>query len=53
MAGLPVMIPFLTSIFFLLSIVQCPYFSFAPLHYETDSYLLAFNSLPFPLFIPF
>ena len=43
---------FLTSVFLLLSVVQCPYFSFAPLHYETKHYLLAFDSLPQSLLVP-
>ena len=33
---------FLHHMFFLISVVHCPYFRFAPLHEETDSYLLAF-----------
>ena len=44
---------FLSHVFFLVTIVQHPYFCFAPLHEETDHYLLAFppysSSLIFPL----
>ena len=39
---LAVTIFFLCHVFFLVSVVWCPYFCFAPLHKEMDSYLLAF-----------
>ena len=44
---------FLSHVFFLVSVVCRPYFCFAPLHEEMDSYLLAFpphsNSFIVPL----
>ena len=44
---------FLSHVFFLVTIVQYPYFRFAPLHKETNHYLLTFppysSSLIFPL----
>ena len=47
-----VTISFLSHVFFLISIVQRPYFSFAPSYRETDRYLLAFPSYSFPLVLP-
>ena len=44
---------FLSHVFFLITIVQCPYFHFTPLHEETNYYLLAFLSYPSSLIIPF
>ena len=43
---------FLSHVFFLITIVQCPYSCFAPLHEETDHYLLAFPPYSFSLIIP-
>ena len=43
---------FLSHIFFLVAVVCCPYFCFAPLHEETDHYLLAFPSSSSPLVFP-
>ena len=37
-----VMIFFLSQVFFLVSVVCCPYFRFTPLHEEMNSYLLTF-----------
>ena len=42
---------FLCLIFFLLTVVHCPYFSFAPQYKETEHYLLAFPSYSSPLLI--
>ena len=47
-----VTISFLYHIFFLISIVQRPYFSFAPSHSVTDLYLLAFPDYSRPLLFP-
>ena len=47
-----VTISFLSHIFFLISVVQRPYFSFAPSYQETDQYLLAFPSYSSPLVLP-
>ena len=48
-----VTISFLYHVFFLVSVVRRPYFSFAPSHIVTDLYLLAFPDysplLLFPL----
>ena len=44
-----VMISFLSHVFFLISIVRCPYFSFAPSYKETNQYLLAFPLYSSPL----
>ena len=49
---LNVTISFLSHVFFLVSIVQHPYFSFAPSYQETDRYLLAFPSYSSPLVLP-
>ena len=40
---------FLSHVFFLISVVQYPYFHFAPSHEETHHYLLAFRHTPPPL----
>ena len=47
-----VTISFLSHVFFLISVVQHPYFSFAPSYQETDWYLLAFLSYSSPLVLP-
>ena len=47
-----VTISFLSHVFFLISIVRCPYFSFAPSYQETNQYLLAFLSYSPPLVLP-
>ena len=47
-----VTISFLSHVFFLVSIVCCPYFCFAPLYEETDLYLLAFPSRSTPFIVP-
>ena len=44
-----VTISFLSHVFFLISIVHRPYFSFAPSYEETDHYLLAFPLYSSPL----
>ena len=43
---------FLSHVFFLISVIQSPYFRFAPLHKETHHYLLAFPSYSFSFIIP-
>lgn len=43
---------FLSHVFFLVSLVQYPYFRFAPSYEETDHYLLAFPSYSSSLIIP-
>ena len=47
-----VTISFLSHMFFLVSIVQYPYFCFTPLYEETDHYLLIFLSYSPPFIIP-
>ena len=47
-----VTISFLSHVFFLVSIVCHPYLRFAPLHEETDFYLLAFLSHSIPFIVP-
>ena len=47
-----VTISFLSHVFFLISVVQRPYFSFAPSYKETDRYLLALPSHSSPLILP-
>ena len=47
-----VMISFLSHVFFLISVVRCPYFSFAPSYREIDLYLLAFPNYSSPLLFP-
>ena len=47
-----VTISFLFHVFFLLSVVRRPYFSFAPSYQETDLYLLAFPDYSSPLLFP-
>ena len=47
-----VTISFLIHVFFLISIVQHPYYSFAPSYKETDQYLLAFPLYSSPLMFP-
>ena len=47
-----VMISFLFHVFFLISVVQRPYFSFAPSYQEIDLYLLAFPDYSSPLLFP-
>ena len=47
-----VMISFLSHVFFLISVVQHPYFHFAPSHKETIHYLLAFLLYSSPLMFP-
>ena len=44
-----VMISFLSHVFFLISVVQHPYFHFAPSHEETNHYLLVFPLYSSPL----
>ena len=41
---------FLSHIFFLISVIRCPYFRFAPQYEEVDHYLLTFDPLSPPLF---
>ena len=43
---------FLSHVFFLISLVQYPYFRFAPSHEETHHYLLAFLSYSSSFIIP-
>ena len=50
--GSNVTIFFLSHVFFLVSIVQHPYFHFAPSHEETDHYLLVFLSYSSSFIIP-
>ena len=40
---------FLSHVFFLLSVVHCPYFHFTPQYEEVDHYLLALDPLSLPL----
>ena len=47
-----VTISFLSHVFFLISVVRRPYFSFAPSYQETNQYLLAFPSYSSPLVLP-
>ena len=47
-----VTISFLYHVFFLISVIRRPYFSFAPSYQETDRYLLAFLSYSSPLILP-
>ena len=47
-----VTISFLSHVFFLVTIVWYPYFPFAPLHEETNHYLLAFPSYSSSFIIP-
>ena len=47
-----VTIHFLSFVFFLISVVQHPYIHFAPLHEETDHYLLTFGPSSNFLFVP-
>ena len=47
-----VTISFLYHVFFLISIVRHPYFSFAPSYTATDLYLLAFPDYSLPLLFP-
>ena len=47
-----VTISFLTHVFFLISVVRHPYFSFAPFYKETNHYLLAFLTYSSPLMLP-
>ena len=47
-----VTISFLFHVFFLISVVQHPYFSFSPSYQETNQYLLAFPSYSSPLILP-
>ena len=47
--GVNVTILFLSHIFFLILIVCCPYFCFAPQHEEINYYLLTFDLLLSPL----
>ena len=47
-----VTISFLSHVFFLISVVRCPYFSFAPSYREIDLYLLAFPDYSSPLLFP-
>ena len=49
---LTVTISFLSHVFFLISVVRRPYFSFAPSYQETDRYLLAFPSYSSLLVLP-
>ena len=44
-----VMISFLFHVFFLVYVVQRPYFSFAPSYQEIDLYLLTFPDYSSPL----
>ena len=50
--ALNVTIFFLSHVFFLVSIVQYPYFCFAPSHEEIHHYLLAFLSYSSSFIIP-
>ena len=50
--SLPVTSSFLSHVFFLISVVRCPYFSFAPSYREIDLYLLAFLDYSSPLLFP-
>ena len=43
---------FLSRVFFLVSVVQYPYFCFAPSHEETHHYLLAFPSYSSSFIVP-
>ena len=47
-----VTISFLSHVFFLVYVVQRPYFSFAPSYQEIDLYLLAFPDYSSPLLFP-
>ena len=47
-----VTISFLYHVFFLISIVRHPFFSFAPSHIVTNLYLLAFPDYSLPLLFP-
>ena len=47
-----VTISFLFHVFFLLSVIRRPYFSFTPSYQETDLYLLAFPDYSSPLLFP-
>ena len=47
-----VTISFLSHVFFLICVVQCPYFSFTPSYKETNLYLLTFPNYSFPLLFP-
>ena len=47
-----VMIFFLSRVFFLIRVICHPYFHFTPQYKEVDHYLLAFNPLSLPLFLP-
>ena len=47
-----VTISFLSHVFFLISVIRRPYFSFAPSYQETDRYLLTFPSYSSPLVLP-
>ena len=47
-----VTISFLFHVFFLISVVRHPYFSFAPSYQEIDLYLLAFPDYSSPLLFP-
>ena len=47
-----VTISFLSHVFFLISVVRRPYFSFAPSYQEIDLYLLAFPDYSSPLLFP-
>ena len=47
-----VTISFLYHVFFLILVVQRPYFSFAPSYIVTDLYLLAFPDYSLPLLFP-
>ena len=50
--GMLVTISFLSHVFFLISVVCRPYFSFAPSYEETNHYLLAFPLYSSPLVFP-
>ena len=50
--GSNVTIFFLSHVFFLITVVQCPYSCFAPLHEETDHHLLTFPPYSSSLIIP-
>ena len=47
-----VTISFLSHVFFLISVVRRPYFSFAPSYQETNRYLLTFPSYSSLLVLP-
>ena len=47
-----VTISFLSHVFFLITVVQYPYFRFAPLHEETEHYLLALPVYTSPWIVP-